>query len=49
MFTRLFPVDLRGRSEIFTCLFHFDPLVSPLTFTLPGFSPNAAERFPTNN
>ena len=44
-----FPRKVRAASEIFACLFAFDPLGSPLKDILTGFSPNSAERFPTIN
>ena len=44
-----FPRKVRAASEIFACLFAFDPLGSALKDILTGFSPNSAERFPTIN
>ena len=43
------PRVVRDASEIFTCLFRSLPLGSALILILTGFSPNSAERFPTNN
>ncbi|ULA66486.1 MAG: hypothetical protein LZF62_70001 [Nitrospira sp.] len=43
------PRKVRAASEIFACLFAFDPLGSALKDILTGFSPNSAERFPTIN
>lgn len=43
------PRVVREASEIFTCLFRSLPLGSALIVILTGFSPNSAERFPTNN
>ncbi|ULA58726.1 MAG: hypothetical protein LZF60_80118 [Nitrospira sp.] len=45
----LCPRKIRETSEIFACLFAFDPLGSALKDILTGFSPNSAERFPTIN
>ena len=43
------PRKIREASEIFACLFAFDPLGSALQDILTEFSPNSAERFPTIN